>query len=69
MLDSSKVNIERKRLEQKNPEKWLTYKNFQAFEVKKGYMLYYYVYFSLVNTDNLPGLIFEILILIRRVVA
>ena len=32
-------------------------------------MLYYYIHFSLVNPENLPGLIFEILILIRRVVA
>ena len=28
-----------------------------------------YIHFSLVNPENLPGLIFEILILIRRVVA
>ena len=32
-------------------------------------MLYYYIHFSLANPENLPGLIFEILILIRRVVA
>ena len=32
-------------------------------------MLYYYIHFSVVNSDNLAGLILEILISLRRVVA
>ena len=32
-------------------------------------MLYYYIHFSLINSDNLAGLILEILISLRRVVA